>query len=247
MNSLFNQLSQFGLTKLEIKAYISLAESGALPAKELADTLSVSSNAIYRVLKGLINKGFVSRIQEYPIRFQAISFQVAGRNAVEKQALLLRDVMNNPEIILQSIRPDSSPTEIQMVYGSDNIYEEGALLLSAAKTEMLVISIGEPISPQLLLAVKDAKERKVAIKMIAHVCDETNIDILHNLKKNGYEIRHSSGWGFHMAIYDQSKTLLIINNPENTSERAAMYINSPGLSKALSDYFHSVWEKATVI
>ena len=83
--------------------------------------------------------------------------------------------------------------------------------------------------------------------MIAHKYDETNKDILENLKKNGYKIRHYQGWGFHMAIYDQAKTILIINNPQNTSERVAMFINSPGLSKALHDYFNSVWKKAKVV
>jgi translation initiation factor IF-2 len=119
--------------------------------------------------------------------------------------------------------------------------------LDLAKLEMLVISIGEPISPNLLLSVRKARERNVSIKMIAHKYDKDNKDVLENLKKNGYEIRHHSDWGFHMAIYDQAKTLLIINNPENTSERVAMFINSSGLSKALHDYFFSVWKKAKIV
>jgi sugar-specific transcriptional regulator TrmB len=139
---------------------------------------------------------------------------------------------------------DSNPTDINLIYGAENIYEESAKLLDTTKQEMLVISIGEPITPNLLLAVKNAKGRGVTIKMIVHKCDEENRMVLENFKKNGYIIRHFPGWGFHMAIYDREKTLLIINNPENTSERAAMLINSEGLSGALSDYFHSTWKKA---
>ena len=83
--------------------------------------------------------------------------------------------------------------------------------------------------------------------MIVHKNDKENKQILENFKKNGFEIRHYPDWGFHLNIYDSKKSIITVNNPQNTKERVSMEIFSLGLSKALRDYFYSVWEKATPV
>lgn len=247
MNKLEETLSKLGLTKQEAQIYLSLTQRGPQTAMEIAKETSILPNAIYRTAYRLSQKGFVTIVEKYPTEFAAINLQTAAPISVGRQVHQLQNLLTNIQGGPLNIKPSSHPTEVQLIYGAENIFEEAAKLLDLAKQEMLVISIGEPIPPNLLLSVRKAKERNVSIRMIAHKYDESNKDVLENLKKNGYEIRHYPDWGFHMAIYDQVKTLLIINNPENTSERVAMFSNSSGLSKALHDYFISVWKKAKVV
>ena len=138
-------------------------------------------------------------------------------------------------------------TNINLIYGKEPIFNLAADLLNQTQQEMAVISIGEEITPILLLAVRRARERGVIIRMVAHRHNFQNHAILKNLARNGYDIRHYPDWGFHLAVYDSSQSLLIINNPQKTDERVAVHIVSIGLSQALRDYFTSVWTKATPI
>lgn len=245
--NIVQKLRLLGLTNQEIKIYTTLLAKGSLEAKAIAKETSIFPNAVYRTAYRLAKRGFLTITEKYPTEFQVVALQTATPIFVEKQVHQLQDLLNNIRSTPQKIEYNQHPTGIQLIYGADSIFEEATKLLDLTKQEMLVISIGEPIPPNLLLSVRKAKERNVSIKMIAHKYDKDNKDVLENLKKNGYEIRHYPDWGFHMAIYDQVKTLLIINNPENTSERVAMFINSPGLSKALHDYFNSVWRRAKIV
>lgn len=241
------KLEQLGLTKQEVAAYLALLKEGNLTAREVAQKVGILPNAVYRTCRKLSEVGFVTLTHNYPTKFHAVAKQTAAVAYANKKIEALEKLSSELGGSQLPIGQDSNPTDINLIYGAENIYEEGAKLLDSAKQEMLVISIGEPITPNLLLAVKNARERGVTIKMIVHKYDEENQTVLENFKKNGYIIRHFPGWGFHMAIYDRGKTLLIINNPENINERAAMLISSKGLSKALSDYFNSTWKKAKKI
>lgn len=246
-NEITAKLRQLGLTDQEIKIYTILLDNNRLSAKVIAERISILPNAVYRTGHKLSKMGFIAIIKNYPTIFQAIPLQTSAPAFIEKQTEMLQKLTNDFANTPLEIEHNSYPTNINLIYGANTIYEEGAKLLDSAKHEMLVISIGEPIPPNLLLSVKQAKDRGVSIKMIVHKYDEENKTVLENLKKNGYIIRYSPGSGFHIAVYDQKKSLLIINNPKDTSEKVAMLINSSGLSKALCDYFHSTWQKATKV
>lgn len=243
-----SELKLLGLTKQNIKVYLALSKHEEdLTAQEIAQKVRIWPNAVYRTCRNLEEAGFVKRIQAYPLTYRAIKVSTAVPTLAAKKIEKLQKFTNKITSDLLPTQSDPHPTDINLIYGAENIYEEAAKLLNAANKEMLVISIGEPITPDLLLAVKNARKRNVAVKMIVHKCDKENLQILENFKKNGYIIRYFPGWGFHMAIYDSKKTLLIINNPENIQERAAMLINSTGLTTALHDYFYATWKKAKII
>ena len=80
--------------------------------------------------------------------------------------------------------------------------------------------------------------------MIAHKYDKDNQEFLSNLKKTALRFVIILIGVFHLQVVDTKKSLLAVNNPQNTGERITVKINSDGLSKALRDYFYSVWEKA---
>jgi len=246
-NNLKAKLKQLNLTKQEIKIYTTLLQKDNLSAKEIAQTAAILPNAVYRTTKSLNKKGFVTVTNSYPTTFRAIyphtAISLAIKNKIKNLESLNNKINNLPPLITSM----SPPTNIDLIYGANKIFEHAAKMLDFTKKEMLVISIGEVIPPNLLLSVKKANDRSVEIKMIVHKHDKKNKTVLENLKKNGYKIRHYPGWGFHIAIYDKEKSILIVNNPDNTNERAAMFISSVGLSKALSDYFNSIWRKAKII
>lgn len=201
-----DHLKQLGLTHQEIQVYLALNNQKALRAKEIATKVSILPHAVYRTVRQLAKKGFVRTLKTYPVTFQAIPPQTAIPLFVEEQVQTLQRVTASITDQSPALHHDSSPTAIDLIYGSNTIFEQAARLLNQAKQEMIVISIGEPIPPTLLLSVKNAVGRGVSIKMIVHKYDESNKIVVENLKKNGYTIRYSPGWGFHIAVYDKEKS-----------------------------------------
>lgn len=242
-----NQLKDLGLTNQEIETYSVLLKHGDLNAQEIAQKLVIYPNAVYRTANKLKEFGLITILGKYPTLFRAISPQTSIPPLVEKKINKLQEVTTNIGTIPLLQNSNIKPTNVDLIYGQNSIFEEGAKLLDSTNKEMLVISIGEPISPELLLSVRNAIKRGVSIKMIVHKNDVENKTVLENLKNNGYKIKHYPGWGFHVAVYDKEKSLLIINNPDNTEERVAILTRSTGLSKALADYFNFIWQKAKTV
>lgn len=233
-----------GISPQETAVYLTLLKNNSLTAKQIAETIGSLPHAVYRVAKRLKMKNLIGISKRKPTSFQALPLTKSLPSLVEKKIENLQKINEKLLSVKLPNKIPPSPTKINLIYGKEEIYLEGAKMPNKTSKEILIISIGENIPPELLLANKRASERGVLIRMIVHKYDQKNKEVLENFKKNGYEIRYYQDSGFHLAIYDAKESLLIINNPENTDERMAIQIFSTGLSKAFRDYFYSVWEKA---
>lgn len=242
-----NQLVQLGLTKQEIATYNKLIQYGALTSKELAAKLHIFPHTVYRTARGLISKRFIEIQKKSPITYQAYPPELCISTLAKHKIRSIQHLIQDIEGETSEGKQKNDSTKINLIYGKERIFDLGADLLEKSQKEMLVISIGEEITPNLLLAVIQAKQRGVVIRMIAHKNDKGNRQVLKNLKMNGYEMRFFPDGGFHLAIYDSEKALIIIDDPKDLNQRVAVYIISFGLAKALRDYFYSVWDKATIL
>lgn len=240
-------LVKLGLSPHEARVYQALFKEGSLSAKEVAKRIGVLPSATYRLLEKLTEKGFVSTTGRYPKVYRAISPSIAldfftKRRILETEALKSQAIKE-----LSQKKTKIRETEINLITSRYEIFMSYAEMARKAKKEILIISIGEPVPDEVLLANRDALEKGVKVHMIAHKYDKENRDLLKNWQKMGWEIRHYPDWGFHLIVFDGQNSLLAVNNPEDPRERVGMQIFSPGLSKALRDYFYSVWEKAVKV
>jgi len=242
-----HRLVKIGLSKQEAKIYLWLLRSGPLRAISIARILKILPNAVYRTIRKLEEKGLVSTVSTHPRSFQAMPPRLALAAYSKNKALLLT---KNAEEISESLSPQykiNDPTQIETIFGKEASYLLTAKEVKHTKKELLIISIGEAIPPYLLLALRRAYERGVDIKLIVHKYDDENRHILNNFEKNGMKVRHYPDWGFHLAVYDKTRLLLSVNNPENTDKRINIFMKSGGLAKAMRDYFYSIWEKSIPI
>lgn len=236
-------LVQLGLSKQEAMIYTILWEKGAMSAEKIAKEISCLPQAASRSAKKLESHHLVNSNNSYPHLYQAITPSIALSDLAKKKALFLESTADEIANRMSHKIPNIN-TSMNLIPGKEESYLYGAQLLNKTKKEMLVISIGEAISEELLLSVKTAHERGVTIRMITQQYDEKNKEILENFKKNGYEIRHAPSKGFHLAIYDGEQSLLIVDNEKQPTDRAAIHIKSTGLSQALRGYFLQLWETA---
>ncbi|PJC81600.1 hypothetical protein CO007_03810 [Candidatus Roizmanbacteria bacterium CG_4_8_14_3_um_filter_36_10] len=245
--SLSPKLVKLGFSKQEAEIYLTLIKEGVLPAKEIASRMNILPHAVYRIIKKLEKKKLVAIITSSPLTFYVLPPELALSSYVKERSLQLEKEAKEINMMLSSKKIQSPTTKIDVIAGKQEFFLASEALIKEAKQEVLIISIGEPSTSDLILADKRAIERDVTVRMIAHKYDKDNQEFLFNLKKNGLEIRHFPDWGFHLQVVDSEKSLLTVNNPTNPEERITVKINSPGLSKALRDYFYSVWEKAIIV
>ena len=245
--SLLLRLVKLSFSKQEAEIYLTLVTEGVLPAKDIASRMNILPHAVYRIIKKLEKKKLVAIITSSPLTFYVLPPELALSSYVKERSLQLEKEAKEINMMLSSKKIQSPSTKIDVIAGKQEFFSASETLIKEAKQEVLIISIGEPSSSDLILANRRAIERGVTVRMIAHKYDKDNQEFLSNLKKNGLEIRHYPDWGFHLQVVDTKKSLLAVNNPQNPGERITVKINSAGLSKALRDYFYSVWEKAIKI
>jgi sugar-specific transcriptional regulator TrmB len=68
-------LACFGLTRTDIKVYISLAKKGPQKGEDLRNSLNMQKQQLYPSLKSLQSKGVVTATIERPAIFSALPFE----------------------------------------------------------------------------------------------------------------------------------------------------------------------------
>jgi sugar-specific transcriptional regulator TrmB len=239
-------LVKLALTPDEAHCYQILVSQGSLDAKSLAKLAEILPNAVYRLIGHLKRKGFIVELDTYPIRFQALPPDVAI-NAYSQ--FKLKELAELTALSLKEITspPPQSTTAIEQVSGRNAMFAKSAQLINQAKKEVLIISLGEQVPDEIRLADRDAIERGVEIKLIAHKYSSENESLLKAWVKMGLQVRHLPGSGYHMQITDEKNCLIAASNPQSASERSVMIITSEGLSKAMRNYFYMLWEKAVSV
>jgi len=237
---------KLGLSEQEARVYLTLLEQGPLSVKELAKSISVLPNALYRLFNELVIKKLVTNTQTHPAIYKAISPSIAFDAFVKKQITEM-ELIKNDVIRCLKVQNTQDQTRIDLIESAREFFLAYSRLAIKAKNEILIISIGEEVPEEVLLANRDCLQKGVVIRFIAHKFDQSNKDILERWLKMGLEVRHYSDWGFHLVVFDRKMSLLSANDPKNTNNRLGMQIFSAGLSKALSDYFYFIWEKSSPI
>lgn len=237
-------LVKLGLSPHESSVYQILLGEGSLSVKEISKKLEILPNALYRLLEKLIQKELISAIGKHPAKYRAISPSIAFESFTKRKMAEIETLKNKAINELVKKKVKAWPTQINLLIGRNEMMMTYVKMAKEAKEEILIISIGEPIPEEVLLTNRDAVENGIALKMIAHKYDEGNKNLLKSWQKMGWDIRHYPDWGFHLMVFDKKRSILSVNNPEDTRERTSMQIFSEGLSKALRDYFYSVWAKA---
>ncbi len=240
------RLISLGLSPQETQAYLALLKKGPLSVRTLSDMMRVYPNALYRILEKLKKEHLITLTVNRPKAFAAVSPSIAFTSFVKNRIAELESIKSEILTELPS-EPKIDDTRIDLLGGKDDLFRVYVSLAESAKTEILIISLGEAVPEETLLVNRDCIERGVRIRFIVHKYDETNKAILSRWIRMGLEVRHSQGEGFHIVVADENTALLSVSDTKNPENRVALKIHSRNLSRALSEYFEGQWEKARPI
>jgi len=241
-----NSLINLGLSPHEAECYLVLAQNGALSVSGIAKQMDILPNAAYRLLDKLEAYHMIVPLGRSPKKYQAIPVQAAVDSLVQTQTKSLEK--SKAQTLSTLFSHGLAPTtKIDFITGQDSFFKTFVELSKGAKQEILVISIGEPVSDDIKLATRDALAKGVECKFIFHIHNEQNDMLLKSWVAMGVEVAHYPDAGFHLLVFDGQKAVLVASNPEETAERTGMVITSPSLANALRDFFYARWDKATLI
>ena len=241
------ELVQLGLTEAETKCYQLLVSQGARTAYEVATKLNMFPNAVYRLMQGLGEKGFVVKLETRPATFQPIPPTTAVTYFSQFKMKQIEELKLRAIERVSKTGSNKPETQINVLTGRNAMFSTYLRLAKDATKEILIISIGESVNDDTKLVNRDCIERGVAIKLIAHRYDKSNEQLLKNWVAMGVEVKHVPDWGFHLVICDGKQSIFAINNPTRTEERLSLLIDNKGLSSALRTYFFTLWKKAKPI
>lgn len=240
------QLVRLGLTSDEANSYITLVNKGSLTSAQIAKRIGVLPNALYRLMKKLQEKGFVRILNTYPVTFQAFPPATAIDSFVTQK---IREFENMKLMSVESLSESQATisTKVDVLISQEVYFKKFVELANSAKSEILVISIGEPVPDEIKIACARALERGVKIRFVFHIHNKENDSLLKAWVKMGSEVRYYKDSGYHLNLFDGKTAVLVANNPENTKERTGMIFYNERLTHSLREYFHTLWDRSIPI
>lgn len=164
---MIERLEDIGFTKYEAKAYIALLENGDLNGYELSKEAAIPKPNAYSILKSMVNKGLVYKIEEKSVRYRPRDFDEIAKK-------VKREMEDNLEYIKRNLPPKKLENEkFITIEGQNNIVDKVKMMINNSK-EKVIIDIWNQDVKEFMEALKKAHNRGVKIMLI--VMGGENID-----------------------------------------------------------------------
>ena len=253
-------LSKLNLTALEAKVYLTLTKYEALTPEEIGKLTKISRPDIYRVTKGLHEKGLVEKILGRPVRIKATPAKIGlkllldqKKNEFEKVA----EETGNLFFILQKSKLNKNNNitdgEFVLIPKRDTIINRISQSLAEAEETVDLILTNKRflygMNHGFRKNMEQAWSRRVLFRLILEK-PEPGIDIEEPLEIcRMSEMCHIRFFNSQpqavLGIYDKKSVFIICNPQENVHRSPALWSNSQSLLAMAQDYFNVSWICAT--
>lgn len=164
---MLERLEYIGFTKYEAKAYIALLENGDLNGYELSKKAAIPKPNAYSILKSMVNKGLVYKIEEKSVRYRPRDFDEIAKK-------VKREMEDNLEYIKKNLPPKKSENEkFITIEGENNIVDKVKIMINNAN-EKVIMDLWNQDANKFMEVLKEAHNRGVKIMLI--IIDGKNLD-----------------------------------------------------------------------
>jgi len=239
-------LKDFGLTEYEVKAYVSLVESGPMPASELSKVASIPYSKIYEILGNLERKGWVETEQGRPSKH----YPKAPSAALESSRMRVENTLKASQAeAMGELQPLYEKKGVQerpdiwIVRGQPNILDKIKETLARTRRELL---IAMPVAPDPIVAMAAPllgmmNERGVKISVM--VPEVTGRETVRRLKGLA-EVRLREGMFGGGIISDSNQIILLLGEEPEKGLTLAISSDHLGLVKFGKNYFEYLWDNS---
>jgi sugar-specific transcriptional regulator TrmB len=255
----------FGLTEMDAKVYIFLAKKGLQKAIDIAKSLKMNKEQLYRSLKKLQSKGIVTATLEHPARFSALPFEKVLDLFVKAKMEEAQEIKQNKDEILSffqsiAVKETDASARFTVIEGRKVIYSKIQQMIQETKSKLSAIST----VPSLMRAdqfglfdLEQPLKSKIQFRFLTEV-SEQNIDAMKNLLKEMTNAKISfegrtPDLGLklfpRMVIRDEEEAIFFVSSNQEPSlteqDDVCLWTNSKALVQAFDGVFEDLWRNST--
>ncbi|MGM0372331.1 MAG: TrmB family transcriptional regulator [Halobacteriota archaeon] len=260
-------LSDFGLTTYEARAYRELLDLGATTASNLAGESGVPEGRIYDVLANLETRGMVrTQRASRPKRFVAVEPSVAIDRLVEDRTQELEVEIERYQTIATELQDElSTETRVEDRFWTTAIGTVDALELlferiDAADSEVVMVADTVPapleldeVGPDILDRLADAVTRGVTVSLLISeaIVSETPAGLLDRLDTDpfgaeNFSVRTTETLHGSLYLLDGSELCFPVVSPiERDRILGLVNLKDPAFAFELEAQFHDHWRDST--
>jgi sugar-specific transcriptional regulator TrmB len=251
-------MTRLGLTSVQARVYVALAQSGISTIKTISKVSGVARQDIYRIMSVLQKLGIVEKIIAAPTMFRAIPIKDAISILLERRIKETSELQAKANELFEKFKEIKAITiDPQEETHFILVPEKEALIL---RTNQAVMTAQRSIDsivtwkgfPQVLLLwakeFRKAIKRGVKIRFIAEKTEYENSwpEIVQAFTRNpSFKLRSIPNTpNTVFSIYDEKELFIITSNLGHAAEYPALWSNNPSLILAMHDLFEIMWSNS---
>ena len=234
-------LEEFGLSKYESMAYITLVSRGTLGASEIAYYSNLPRTKIYTTLKKLERKKLSTLSSQKPMIAAATPPNEAFGDIItlqERRMASMHSILENLEKLRQEGKR-SYEEKKYLILEPNIVVRKIQELISSSKSniDLILDSWGQNVVFQCKSSIAAASKKGVKIKMLLGI--ESLITDVIGTMPDGVETRSDTTSG-NILIFDYKKIIFI----DSTNGKASLIMTADPFGSAYINLFHEKWKKA---
>ena len=226
-----------------------LQSNRPLSAKELGVKLNIFSSTVYRLAEPLIDFGLITKSNKYPYQFNAKPLDEGQSLFLLNQSNWFSGQFSNGNNKREDGRSVSESENIQFsfVQSRDELMNESAMEIVKATKSIDILRSGHEIPAEVMLAIREAKKRKVLTRMLIQNYSKDNADQVGYWQQNGMMVRKTPLANLRLMIYDVKTVYFMSYKNTDSQKDLGMRIAYPPFAVVLSQLFEQWWKKAKLI
>jgi sugar-specific transcriptional regulator TrmB len=236
-------LEEFGLSKYEAQAYVSLIAKGTIPASELAYYSEIPRTKIYPTLLKLENKKLVIISKSKPIMCTAIAPEDAFDGIIHEQinkVNAMNSLVSNLKKTSEESRKTRGSEEKRYFHlSANNVLPQIQTMIEGSKSSIKIMTDqwGFGLLAECKEQLLSVSRRNLDVKILiapSQICSES-----YRVIPEGIEIR-ASDITQNCFIFDQTEILMISND----NGKGATFSSTEILGFNQEKIFSSIWKNA---
>jgi sugar-specific transcriptional regulator TrmB len=254
-------LTNLGLTPIQARVYLALAESGPLTISAISTAATVARPDVYRTLSKLQKIGLVEKIIRKPLEYRAVPMKEGLSLLLETRTHQYEKVRAETQIWLNSAQLKKKPKKVQVESPQFVLIPKGRTVInrikgaieSAEKSIDLVLSwkrFSRGITSTFDESMEIAWAKNVRARFIIERPQQWSKTVYHLVQfcrdKPSCQVRFIPKYPKTIfGIYDKKEAFIILMAKTDLPGSAALWSTNPSLIGLAQDHFEVLWFKAT--
>jgi sugar-specific transcriptional regulator TrmB len=268
-DKILKSLTNLGLTKAEAKVYFYLAKRGPKKASEITNTLKMTRQQLYIVIKRLQSKAIVNSTIDRPARFSAVPLNklldLVAKSKIEEAKIIENNkgrLLSDWESISIPVNEDNT-SKFTVIKGRKHVYSKIQQMILDTQSQISLVSNLSGLLRADHFGVLDVINRhpnrsQIQFRFVTEISHQDTKPIKHLIKDLSESIKvkaRNTDIGLSlfpkMVIRDDEELLYFISpkkdQMENEFDYFSLLTNCTSIVKPFSTVFEDLWSNSTEI